>query len=103
MGILVNFELDLVEIKVQELHRLVDIFVIVESNVTLGTVFIGNPTECVTDRYRPDLWLRIYIIESRWLFLGQFWPHLKQVLFLEAAGAVLKIGSILKPNHQKEI
>jgi len=65
MGILVNFELDLVEIKVQELHRLVDIFVIVESNVTLGTVFIGNPTECVTDRYRPDLWLRIYIIESR--------------------------------------
>ncbi len=36
---------------------------------------------------------------ARQLFLGQFWPLLKQASFFEAAGAVSKIGSGLKSNH----
>jgi len=35
--------------------------------------------------------------------LGSFLPLLNQALFLEAAGAVLKIGLSLKPNHHQEI
>ncbi len=37
------------------------------------------------------------------LFLSQFWPFLNRALFFEAAGAVLKIGLSLKPNHHQEI
>jgi len=33
------------------------------------------------------------------IFLSWFWPLLSWASFLEAAGAVLKIGSSLKPNH----
>ena len=39
----------------------------------------------------------------RWLFLGWFWPFLNWTVLLEAAGAVLKIGMSLKPNHYWEI
>ena len=42
---------------------------------------------------------RFYINEPRWLFLSQFWPLLNQASFYKAAGAVLKIGLSLKPNH----
>jgi len=37
------------------------------------------------------------------LFWAQFWPLLNRAVFLEAAGAVLKIGSSLKANHHWEI
>jgi len=46
---------------------------------------------------------RILINKVRWLFLGRFWPLLNQALFLELAGAVLKIGSSQKQNHHKKI
>ncbi len=42
----------------------------------------------------------IKINEARWLFMGQFWPLLNQSVFLEVAGAVFKIDSSLKVNHQ---
>ncbi len=55
----------------------------------------------------PRLYLQsgsqIYINEARWLFWGWFWPLLNWTLFLEAAGAGLKIGSSLKLNHHQEI
>jgi len=46
---------------------------------------------------------QIQINEASYLFLGQFWPLLNRASFLEAAGAVLKIGSSLKPNHHWDI
>ena len=46
---------------------------------------------------------RIYIFDTRWLFLSQFWPLLKQATFLEAAGTVAKISSSLKPDYHKQI
>ncbi len=36
MGLVVNIELDMTEIRVQQLHKVVDIFVIQESNITFG-------------------------------------------------------------------
>ncbi len=36
-------------------------------------------------------------------FLSQLWPLLKQGPFFETAGAVAKIGSSLKSNHNKQI
>jgi len=36
-------------------------------------------------------------------FWGPFWPLFNRALFLEAAGAVLKIGSRIKPNRHREI
>jgi len=38
----------------------------------------------------------------RRLFLGQFPSLLNRALFFGAAGAVLKIGLSLKPNHHRE-
>ncbi len=35
------------------------------------------------------------LTQARWLFLGRFWPLSNQAVFLEEAGAVLKIGSSL--------
>jgi len=45
----------------------------------------------------------IWINKARSLFLGPFGPLLNQTVFLEAAGAVLKIGSSLKLNHHRKI
>jgi len=59
-------------------------------SISLLSIFLS--TECVT-----DLDLRREL-----LFLSWFWPLLNRALFLEAAGAVLKIGSSLKPNHHWE-
>jgi hypothetical protein len=36
MGLVVNLELDLTEIRVRQLHKVVDIFVLLESNITAG-------------------------------------------------------------------
>ncbi len=36
MGLVVNMELDMMEIRVQQLHKVVDIFIIQESNITFG-------------------------------------------------------------------
>ena len=41
--------------------------------------------------------------KASWLFLSHFQPLLKQVVFLEAAGAAVKIACILKPNHQNQV
>ena len=46
---------------------------------------------------------RIKTNEARWLFSSHFWPLLKQASFLEATGAVVKIGLSLKPDHHKQI
>jgi len=46
---------------------------------------------------------RIKISNARWLFSSQIWQLLNLVLLFEAAGAVVKIGLGLKPNHHKEI
>ena len=35
--------------------------------------------------------------------MSHFWPLLKQVLFNEAAGAIEKIDSSLKPNKVKHV
>jgi len=37
------------------------------------------------------------------IILGLILTTFDQALFLDAAGAVLKIGSSLKPNHLREI
>jgi hypothetical protein len=46
---------------------------------------------------------RIYIHKVKCLFFSPIWPLLDWVLLFGAAGAVLKIGSSLKPIHHKEI
>ena len=52
-------------------------------------------------------WYRVYkgfrLNNARWSFLSHFWPLLKRVVFLEAAGAVAKIDSSLKPIHHNQI
>jgi len=40
--------------------------------------------------------------EARWSFLSLFWPLLKQVTFLNATVAVVKITQSLKPIHHKQ-
>jgi len=46
-------------------------------------------------------WIKIN--KAWYLFLGRFRQLLNRAVFLVAAGKVLKIGSILKPNHHREI
>ena len=36
MGLIVDHELDLTEVRIKELYHLVDVFVVMESNITLG-------------------------------------------------------------------
>ena len=54
-------------------------------------------TECVKDCDRT------LVNKVRLLFLRHFWPFLKQAVFFEVAGAVVKIVSILKPNHHNQV
>ena len=42
MGVVVNHELDQTEIRVQELHHDVDVFVFLESNITAGFWFLSR-------------------------------------------------------------
>ncbi len=44
---------------------------------------------------------RIKISKAKWLVSSRFWLLLNWALFFEAAGAVMKIGLSLKPNHHK--
>ena len=37
--------------------------------------------------------------KARWIFCSHFYHLMKQVVIFEAAGAVSKIGSSLKPNN----
>jgi len=63
--------------------------------VLLGAgIKLSLTTECVTDL---DKWSEMIIFG-----LGQFWPLLNRGVFLEAAEAVLKIGSSLKASHHRE-
>ncbi len=63
-------------------------------NYSLSVIMV-NVTYCPV-RYGTAIGLqsvpRIYINKASCLFLSQFWPILNRALFLEAAGAVLKIG-----------
>ena len=42
MGLVVDHELQLTEIRVRQLHQVVDIFVILESNITAGKLFVSS-------------------------------------------------------------
>ena len=46
---------------------------------------------------------RIYTFQPRWLFSSHFWRLSKWMPFFEAAGAVVKIASSLKPNHHNQV
>ena len=46
---------------------------------------------------------RIQTQKSRWLFLSQFWPLLKQAAFFEAAGTVVEIGSSLNIRNFNQV
>ncbi len=46
---------------------------------------------------------RIWTNKARFLFSSQFLPLYNRASFLEVAGAVLKIGSGLKPNHHQKV
>jgi len=57
----------------------------------LGILFLT-----IFQKVQRELQIKIY--NARWLFWSQFWPPLKRASFYDAAGAVSKIGSSLKPN-----
>ncbi len=65
----------------------------VKKNIRNPTLDLIHSTECVT-----DLDERIEMI-----IFGSILTTFKLSIFLEAAGAVLKFGLRLKPNHHQEI
>jgi hypothetical protein len=40
MGLVVDHELEMTEIRIRQLHHIVDIFVILESSITAGIFFV---------------------------------------------------------------
>ena len=79
--------------------------------MTLGKcwIFIDEKTSFIRKLFFRQLLLVLQTVSRRltnevsWLFLSQFWPLLKWASYFETARAVVKIGSGLKPNHQKQV
>ena len=42
MGLVVDHELEMTEIRIRQLHHLVDVFVILEASLTAGWIFLTN-------------------------------------------------------------
>ena len=42
MGLVVDHELEMTEIRIRQLHHLVDVFVILEASITAGWIFLTN-------------------------------------------------------------
>ena len=72
-----------------------------------GWFFLTQKIRCSSTNsylYRVCHWLITLHQISRWLFSSHFWSLLKREChFFEAAGALAKMGSSLKPNHRNHV